>query len=206
MSEKMNKNVSELNRYKLVLASGSPRRKQLLEQFGYQFQVIVPDESVEAGVCSSQSPEKFVLEASWRKAEAVAATLNDGVVIAADTVAVCDGQRLGKPLDRDHARQMLVNLSGKRHFVWTGVTIWHRPSNQFRSRTASAELQMDRIEEGHLDVYLNSDGWVGKAGAFGYQDGLDWVRIVTGLESTVVGLPVEYVGDMIRSVIADANE
>ena len=204
MSVEMNNEVSELNRHQLVLASGSPRRKELMEQFGFDFKVIVPDDAAEAGVSESQSPENFVLEASWRKAAAVAVGLDQAVVIAADTIAVCHGQRLGKPLDREHARQMLGLLNRQRHRVLTGVTVWHRPSNEFRTWLESAELQMDAIDAQQLESYLDSGDWIGKAGAFGYQDGLDWVRIVSGLESTVVGLPVECLADRIRCVTASS--
>ena len=204
MSVEMNNEVSELNRHQLVLASGSPRRKELMEQFCFDFKVIVPDDAAEAGVSESRSPENFVLEASWRKAAAVAVGLDQAVVIAADTIAVCHGQRLGKPLDREHARQMLGLLNRQRHRVLTGVTVWHRPSNEFRTWLESAELQMDAIDAQQLESYLDSGDWIGKAGAFGYQDGLDWVRIVSGLESTVVGLPVECLADRIRCVTASS--
>ncbi len=202
MSEEINNRVSELNGHHLVLASGSPRRKQLMEQFGFDFRVIVPDDTVEAGVSATCTPENFVLEASWRKAAAVAVTLDQAVVVAADTIAVCHGQRLGKPQDRDHARQMLRLLSGQRHSVLTGVTVWHRPSNAFRTWAESAELQMDAIAAPQLEAYLDSGDWIGKAGAFGYQNGLNWIRIVRGLESTVVGLPVECLAERIRSLTA----
>lgn len=202
----MHMDMSELNSRKLVLASGSPRRKQLLKQAGLQFQVIIPDDSVETGVCSAQIPENFVREASCRKAESVAINLDQAVVIAADTVAVCDGKIMGKPVDREDAKNMLRAMSGKRHFVLTGITVWHRPSNKSCSHVESTELQMAELDVELLEKYLDTDDWIGKAGAFGYQDGLDWVQIVAGYESNVVGLPVEILGKMIRSVESAATK
>ena len=112
-------------------------------------------------------------------------------MLAADTVAVCDAEILGKPVDREHAQRMLRLMSGRTHQVLTGVCLWHRPSDKYLSNIEATVLQMDPLSEAQLDEILDSDAWVGKAGAFGYQDGLDWLHIQSGLESNVVGLPIE---------------
>ena len=192
--------VDLLSGRSIVLASGSPRRRQLLEQIGLQFDVIIPDESVEAGVCSGRSPENYVLEASLQKAAAVAASLDHELVIAADTVAVCNGQMIGKPQNREHAHRILSTLNGKRHFVLTGVTVWDCDTNKHVARVESSRLQMLQLSDQQLQRYLDTDQWIGKAGAFGYQDGLDWVVINKGYVSTVVGLPIEVLPDMIRDL------
>ena len=189
----------------LILASQSPRRKQLLSDAGYEFRVIPPDESIEQGVCADCSPAEFVLRASLEKARAVAAGIPDGLVLAADTVAVCQGQMLGKPRDEQHAEQMLRLMSGQRHQVLTGVTLWHRPSDRRLSRLSQTVLRMDPLSDQDLRKFLDSDQWIGKAGAFGYQDGLDWIQVEQGLESNVVGLPIEELEGWINELQIQAN-
>lgn len=177
----------------------------LLQQHGFQFEVVPPDESVEQavmdrGLCSNCSPEELVLESAFVKARAIANTINNGLVLAADTVAECDGQILGKPTDRDHAERMLRLMSGKQHRVLTGVCLWHQPSNQNLAKIEHTVLKMDPLSEAQLTEMLDSDGWVGKAGGFGFQDGLDWLHITTGLETNVVGLPVERLPSWIKEL------
>src|SRR5262245_1766137 len=99
---------------KLILASGSPRRRQLLEEAGYDFTVVAPHDSVECGICSESGPAGLVTELAFRKASAVRDELladeqisDDTILVAADTVAECDGLVLGKPVDEDAARAML---------------------------------------------------------------------------------------------------
>ncbi len=177
--------------HQLILASQSPRRKSLLESAGYDFIVDAPDDSVERGICSSCSPEELVVESAFLKAAAIAIRHDAGIVLAADTVAVCGSETLGKPRDRDHAELMLRTMSGKEHRVLTGVCLRIVGSSKIKTYLEQTTLVMSNLDEEKLQDYLDSDGWIGKAGAFGYQDGLDWVRIKEGLESTVVGLPVE---------------
>lgn len=190
--------------HQLILASGSPRRKQLLEAAGYLFAVRVPDESVEQAVDSSLSPREFVVEAAFQKAKAiatmVASEFDSGVVLAADTVAECDGHIIGKPRDRAHAKEILLTMSGTRHAVYTGVCLWNCKTGELVKHCEKTLLQMDELSDGWLTGYLDSGNWRGKAGAFGYQDGLDWIRIVEGLASNVVGLPIERLADWLAEV------
>jgi len=185
----------------LILASQSPRRKELLTEAGYTFTVCAPDDSVEKGVCSKCSPDQLVVDSAVAKAAAIAGqtveltSLERGqqptIILAADTVGVCKAEILGKPVDADHAQQMLELMSGTVHEVLTGVCLWHMPSNQFLTFLEKTTVEMDVLSDEMISEYLDTDLWIGKAGAFGFQDGLDWVRIVEGLASTVVGLPVE---------------
>ena len=194
--------------FQLVLASQSPRRRQLLEQAGYRFGVNAPSDAVEAGICSSCSPEEFVTEAALKKAQAFALQLKQSepeardaertLVLAADTVAECKAQILGKPRDVDHAEAMLRLMEGQLHRVLTGVCLWDLKTDKFIVKLEQTSLQMSSWTEEKLQTYLESDEWIGKAGAFGYQDGLDWVQIIEGLESNVVGLPVERLPEWIK--------
>jgi septum formation protein len=179
------------SRPKLILASQSPRRRELLQQAGYDFQVLAPHESAECGVCSRETPPELVCRLAYQKAQDVAMRLNQGLILGCDTVAECCGQILGKPVDRAHARQMLRLLRGHVHHVYSGLCLWRRPDDRTWSNVDVTRLVMDATSDAELERYLDSDAWCGKAGAFGYQDGLDWVHIVEGSESNVVGLPLE---------------
>ena len=191
--------VNEPNR--IILASGSPRRKELMTNAGYRFDVIIPDSRVEESINRSLTPIEFVRQAAYCKAEAVAQEINESaIVIAADTIASCDEEILGKPIDRTDAQRMLKLMSGRLHYVHTGITIWQRPTNRNVTHIESTELQMKNLAHDKLEAHLDSGDWVGKAGAFGFQDGLDWVSVVKGLESNVVGLPIEILPELIQRV------
>jgi septum formation protein len=177
--------------FQLILASQSPRRQQLLQEAGYVFTVDPPNDSVEAAVDATLPSDQFVLAASLAKANAIAAKHQQDIVVAADTVADCNGQILGKPTDRNDARRMLETMSSQTHRVLTGVCLIDCQTGRFVSRLEETTLTMDAFPEDQLNSYLDSGAWQGKAGAFGYQDGLDWIHIVEGLASNVVGLPVE---------------
>ena len=184
--------------FKLTLASQSPRRKQLLRESGYQFDVIRPEESAEDPPHQGESPPDFVARVARQKAANVAGQLTAGMIIGSDTVADLGGTILGKPRDLDHAREMLTQLRGQIHHVYTGLCLWRRPDDQAIVRVASSKLRMSPISDRELEDYLHTDGWKGKAGAFGYQDRLGWVSILAGEESTVVGLPLRLLRDMLH--------
>lgn len=175
----------------LILASQSPRRRQLLRSAGYSFEVLEPSETAECGVCSRETPPELVCRLAFQKARDVAARLDEALVLGCDTVAECCGQILGKPHDRRHAREMLQLMSGRVHHVYSGLCLWSRPGDETWGDVDVTKLRMDVLSESDLENYLDTDAWVGKAGAFGFQDGLDWVHILEGSESNVVGLPLE---------------
>ncbi|MDR0871012.1 MAG: Maf family protein [Planctomycetaceae bacterium] len=178
----------------LYLASQSPRRRELLTAEGYEFTVVVPDETAEDGRRSGEEPAAFVQRLAVQKARNAAEKVPGGTIIACDTVAVCGNEILGKPVDRNDAERMLRMLSGQRHFVFSGLCVLEAGITDSRSLkvgVATTELVMQPLAEEQLKAYLGSNLWQGKAGAFGYQDGNDWLRIVKGSESNVVGLPLE---------------
>ena len=187
----------------LILASQSPRRFQLLTDAGYQFRVDAPDDSVERGICSKCSPEQLVLESAFLKAKTIAQNHSEGLILAADTVAVCGSETLGKPTNGEHAERMLKTMRGTKHRVITGVCLWLRPFDQYTTHLEETVLEMDELSDSAIADYIKSDAWIGKAGAFGYQDGLDWVHIVHGLESNVVGLPIERLKGWIDSILEE---
>lgn len=187
----------------LILASQSPRRKQLLRDAGYEVSVCPPDDSVEASLAPTGSPEEDVLQAARAKARAIAPKFESGIVLAADTIAVCDGRRLGKPRDRHHAEEILRWLSGREHDVITGVVMIRRPDDMTIEHLERTRLRMDALSEQQLQEYLDSGLWEGKAGAFGYQDRIGWLRVIDGSESNVVGLPMETIARMLEQLDDD---
>lgn len=185
---------------RLILASGSPRRRQLMTDAGYDFDVIVPSDSAECGVCSRETPPELVCRLAWQKAADVVPQVAQGIVIGCDTVAECQGHILGKPQNREHAAEMLQLMSGRPHQVFSGLCLRSVPENKAIVEVDVTKLQMDRLSETELNDYLDSEQWEGKAGAFGYQDGLDWVQIIAGSESNVVGLPMERLEQMLARI------
>lgn len=125
------------------------------------------------------------------------------VVLSCDSVAVCDGEILGKPADRADAERMLRLLSGAEHEVRTGLCLWTTPGDRVLRRVEISRLWMAPLSEERLAAYLESGLWEGKAGAFGYQDGNDWLRLTYGSESNVVGLPLAALADSLRTLAAE---
>jgi septum formation protein len=183
---------------RLILASGSPRRAALMAEYGYEFVVQVPAPEAECGLCSQESPPELVQRLAWQKAADVAKSVPEGIVIAADTVAHCHGQILGKPKNRQHAAEMLQLMSGRVHQVYTGVVVWHRPSDVQLKDVVRSDLRMDKLDPAALEAYLDTDAWEGKAGAFGFQDGLDWVHLESGDATNVVGLPMPRLRELLE--------
>ena len=193
---------------KLILASGSPRRQQLLAELGYEFDVVVPADDVECGVCSQNGPAGLVTDLAYRKAAAVRQQLElpqPAILVAADTVAECDGLVLGKPRDQADARTMLRQLRGRVHRVLTGVCVWPLDRPEPLLDVAVTQLRMDELSDAAIDEYLATGQWEGKAGAFGYQDELGWVRVESGSETNVVGLPMELLARMLLDAGAESR-
>lgn len=194
---------------RLILASSSPQRKNLLTEAGYRFEIIKPDDSAEdCGICTTGGPAALVCELALRKAADVARTLADSdeasvpsLILACDTVAECAGSVLGKPRDEEHARDMLHRLRGKQQRVFSGLCVWPLALDGTmmtpQTHLAVSELRMDAIPDNDLEDYLESGLWRGKAGAFGYQDRPGWLHLIQGSESNIIGLPMELLGEQL---------
>jgi septum formation protein len=189
-----------LPRSPLILASQSPRRRELLTAAGYEFQVVPPHESAECGICSRETPPELVARLAWQKAGDVAQRIDQGLIIGCDTVAECLGHVLGKPRNREHAGEMLRLMRGREHHVYSGLCLWLRPGDEHHVQVARSRLTMDPVTDSQLEAYLDTNAWEGKAGAFGYQDDLDWIHLVEGSESNVVGLPMELLHEMLTAL------
>ncbi len=177
-----------------------------MEAAGYEFKVVPPDDAAECGICSRETPPEMVGRLALQKAADVARATKHGLVIGADTVAECMGQILGKPKNREHAAEMLRLLAGRPHSVYTGICLWSRPNNLMIVDVVRTKLQMQPLDQELLENYLESGKWEGKAGAFGYQDGNDWLQVLEGSESNIVGLPMERLGELLENFFAHASQ
>ena len=184
----------------LILASQSPRRKSLMHEYGYTFLVHPPSDTAEGGMCSGETPPELVVRLAKQKAEDVAKQYEYAVIIGCDTVAECMGTVLGKPVDIDDARRMLTMLRGKDHRVLSGLCIWKRPSDDVTLKLDITTLHMDDVTDSQVEEYLATEKWQGKAGAFGYQDGWDWLHVIQGSETNVIGLPMEVLADALTRI------
>jgi septum formation protein len=177
----------------LILASASPRRKQLLAEAGFVFEVMPPDEHVENERLPHELPVVYVRRLAFQKAKNVADKVDRGIVLGGDTVVLCGENILEKPVDCEDARRMLHALRGEVHQVLSGLCLIRKTGGEMliQQESAMTRLLMQRISDEEIEAYLDTGNWQGKAGAFGYQDGNDWIIVVEGSESNVVGLPME---------------
>ncbi|GAC1032064.1 nucleoside triphosphate pyrophosphatase [Pseudomonas sp. No.21] len=182
----------------LHLASGSPRRRELLAQIGVPFQVLSAaiDESVRPG----ETAEGYVERLAREKAAAGLAALGDAAagtcVLGADTSVVLDGRILGKPLDRDHALAMLADLSGREHQVLTAVAV--AQSGLCRSRLVTSRVRLRVIPQAEREAYWATGEPLDKAGGYAIQGlGAVFVENIQGSYSAVVGLPLLETADLL---------
>ncbi len=170
---------------KVVLASGSPRRKELLKNIYREFDVIKPD-------CDEPvlpSPVKTVKNLSRLKSDCIQSDCD--VLISADTIVVLRGKILGKPCDRTEAYDMLLSLQGKTHKVLTGVTIKYKRGGKLHYDTfcVCSSVVMKNMTSHEINAYIDTGSPLDKAGAYGIQDGV--VDSHKGSYTNIVGLPIE---------------
>jgi septum formation protein len=169
---------------------------------GYSFEVVLPSETAECGICSRESTPELVARLAYQKAKDVSPRLSGpATVIACDTVADIMGRVLGKPEHREHAEEMLRLLSGREHSVYSGLCVWKQPNGEPIVEVAKSTLKMEQLTDGQIEEYLDSEAWMGKSGAFGYQDGHPWLTLIEGTADNVVGLPM----DLLRSMLERIN-
>lgn len=183
---------------KIILASGSPRRKELLEQIGLSFEVI-PSGAQEK--ITKRIPAEVVEELSVQKAEDVAAQIADGIIIGADTIVCQNGEIMGKPKDRRDAFRMLGQIQGNVHSVFTGVTVLIKDNQNTETVTFSCETKVHvyPMTAEEIERYLDTGEPMDKAGAYGIQGSFAaWVASIEGDYNNVVGLPVSALWQIIK--------
>lgn len=170
-----------------ILASNSPRRRELLTNCGYSFSVKPSD--CDESISGTLTPQQTAMELSRRKALAVLAENEQAVVLGCDTVVAVDGEILGKPSDRQEAFKMLMSLSGKKHTVVSGVCIADKSRCECFENTT--EVEFYPLTEETVNSYLDTDEHRDKAGSYGIQGyGSLLVRSIKGDYFSVMGLPV----------------
>ncbi|KPL19752.1 MAG: hypothetical protein AMJ92_01885 [candidate division Zixibacteria bacterium SM23_81] len=185
----------------LILASGSPRRFNLLKQVGIPFRQVVSEISEDRE--APEEPQAHVLELSRRKAEDVAERLSSGVVLGADTVVVLDGHILGKPSDVQEAIEMLRRLSNRTHQVYTGLTLIDVAGDVSASRVERTEVTFRELSEDEIAAYVSTGEPLDKAGAYGIQGkGALLVSAINGCYYNVVGLPLAKLMEMLHRLQA----
>jgi septum formation protein len=186
-------------RKRVILASGSPRRKELMDLTGLKYQVITPN--VDEKVLPEEAPRDHVERLAREKATSVAANHPDDVVIGCDTIVIINGRNiLGKPNNRKDAKLMLTSLAGREHTVLSSVAaVWHKKSKQ-RVVTVESRVRMKMLEEWEMNWYLDSGEYKGKAGGYGLQGkAAIFIEGIVGSHTNVIGLPLMETVMLLRS-------
>ncbi|MCK6485244.1 MAG: septum formation protein Maf [Phycisphaerae bacterium] len=184
----------------LVLASGSPRRRELMQSAGYRFEVRAPLLNEPNEVAAHLPPAPHAEALAYFKACSVADAVPDSVVLGADTIVELDGRTIGQPRDRDDARRILSLISGNVHRVITGVALLKADHGRRLIQHDVTVLRMRPMSQEEMTAYLDGGEWQGKAGAYAIQESGDrFVEVLQGSLSNVVGLPMELLERMIQA-------
>jgi len=176
---------------KLILASASPRREELLMMLGLNF-TTVPSKIEEESYHEAQPPEELVQELARKKVEEVAGLVEDTVIIGADTVLIFNGRILGKPRDQEEACETLTELQGKRHTVFTGIAVYGTINDKLLLDYNRTEVYLRKMDEFEISAYVKTGEPLDKAGAYGIQGiGGVFVEKIEGSYYNVVGLPID---------------
>lgn len=182
---------------KIILASGSPRRKELLEKTGIVFEII--PSTYEEDMSIDLSPVELSIFLSKQKAESVAENNPDAVVIGADTFVVLGDKVLGKPHIKEKAKEMLSILSGKQHSVITGFTVIKKSANKSISKAVETKVYFKNLTNEKIEDYVNTGEPLDKAGAYAIQGiGKKLVEKIEGDYSNIVGLPIDDVMETLK--------
>ena len=184
---------------RLILASASPRRRELMGAFGHPFEVLSAD--IDETMDPKKSPFEEVARVSKLKALAIPRNQED-VVVAADTIVVCGGKVLGKPKNKERAEEMLALLSGRDHQVMTGCTVLR--GDRAETFTEVTTLHFRPLSPGEIRRYAESGEPLDKAGAYGIQGG--GALFCTGMEGdyyNVVGLPLCHLGQVLKKMVPE---
>ena len=179
-----NKEIMEI-----ILASASPRRRELLPKTGVTFRVMPSD--CEERADKTLPPHRYAEEIARQKAEAVAAA-TPGIILGADTIVIRDGEILGKPKDEEDAKAILRSLSGRSHVVITGFCVIYGTNHQnMLVGHDESEVFFNDLSDMLIEEYVATGKCMDKAGSYGVQDGFPIVKKVMGSLDNVIGLPVE---------------
>jgi septum formation protein len=187
------------NAPRLILASASPRRQELLSAAGYVFEIHPAD--IDEDDHPPLPPGQLAEFLAVRKAAVITERFPDDVVLAADTVVAVADQILGKPADEQAAVQMLQLLSGSTHQVITGICVEHRAGHRLQSAQVTSTVVMKELSSGEIERYVRGGQWRGKAGGYGIQDQASelFITRTAGSHSNIMGLPMEMVIELLAA-------
>jgi len=189
-----------LDKNKLILASSSPRRAEILTKAKVRFEIKMPHNYKEENIFSD--PITHVLELSKRKAQSVTDEVADGIILGADTIVVLDGETLGKPKDKDDALFFLKKLSGRMHRVYTGITLINKSTGKMISGYDLTKVKFHQLDEQNILSYIATGEPMDKAGAYGIQGmGSFLVDHIEGSLDNVIGLPTEKLQKMLSQIV-----
>jgi septum formation protein len=182
---------------KIILASASPRRKELLEKISLKFEVDASD--CEEDINPRLEPEELVRQLSIKKAKSVAARHKNAIIIAADTIGVMGNKILGKPHTKNEASKMLQTISGKSHLVITGFSILDTTINKIVTGTVSTRVHIKKLTGQEIDAYVKTGEPLDKAGAYAIQGmGAVIVEKIEGDYYNVMGLPLNALAEALK--------
>lgn len=188
----------------MILASGSPRRQEILKEVGFNFKVVVPE--IEE-VSKEEEPVKKILDISRKKAMSVGEKYTNEYVLSADTVVVVDDKILGKPKNVEEAREYLSSLSGREHEVITAYTFMNIEKNIFLSDYSVSKVKFYKLNEETINWYIETGEYKDKAGAYGIQGkGRVLVENINGDFFSIMGFPVASFVNKLKEISIDIKE
>ena len=196
-----------LEKKKLILASSSPRRAEILTREKVKFEIKIPGRYKEENIFSdlkaqNSCPVTHVLELSKRKAQSVVDEVEGGIILGADTIVVLDGQILGKPKNKDEALFFLKKLSGRMHQVYTGITLINKSTGKVVSDYDLTKVKFNQLDEPKIQNYIATGEPMDKAGAYGIQGmGNFLVDHIEGSLNNVIGLPTKKLQEMLSQIV-----
>ena len=186
---------------RIILASSSPRRKELLEQVGLKFEIFSPD--IDESVCIGESADHYVQRLAEQKAQAILAQFPDAIVIAADTSLVLDHKIIGKPESKQHAFEIWTALSDRQHDVFSGVCVMSSECdpNTVQSMVVRTKVYFQKLSQLDMEQYWATGEPIGKAGAYAIQGyAAQFIPRIQGSYSNVVGLPLYETLQLLKNI------
>ncbi len=186
---------------RIILASSSPRRKELLEQVGLKFEIFSPD--IDESVCIGESADHYVQRLAEQKAQAILAQFPDAIVIAADTILVLDHKIIGKPESKQHAFEIWTALSDRQHDVLSGVCLLSSQCdpNTIQSMVVRTKVYFQKLSQLDMEQYWATGEPIGKAGAYAIQGyAAQFIQRIEGSYSNVVGLPLYETLQLLKNI------
>jgi len=194
--------MPEESQYSFILASASPRRKQLLAEAGYQFTVVRPDIDESAFSAERIKTCEYAERLALAKAKYVAEKYPDFLVIGADTVVDFEGEIIGKPIDDKEAEQITKKLFSRPHKVITGIAIVRLSDGIELSESDTTTIYPKRLTSEQIAEHIKSESWRDKAGAYAIKEnGDEFVERIQGSLTNVMGLPMELLGRLLEKYV-----